>query len=57
MIMRRLEYAQGLLCTTSMNIKEVAKKCGYNNEFYFSRIFKQHRGTNPSDFRKSEWTA
>ncbi len=56
MLRRRLEYAQRLLCTASLNVKEIAGICGYDNEFYFSRIFKKHLGTSPSDFRSKRWS-
>jgi AraC-like DNA-binding protein len=54
MIMRRMEYAQGLLGSTPLSIKETARACGYQNEFYFSRIFKNYLGISPSEFRRRE---
>jgi AraC-like DNA-binding protein len=52
MLNLRLSQAIGLLSSTSLNIKEIALKVGYDNEFYFSRIFKKHFGICPSDIRK-----
>lgn len=48
----RLEAAVRLLKTTDLPIGEVSDQCGYSSIYYFSRIFMQHIGDNPSDFRK-----
>jgi len=48
---RRLLIARNLLSTTSKTVKEVACEVGYNNEFYFSRIFKKHLNCSPSTFK------
>ena len=31
-------------------IKEVANNCGFENEYYFSRVFKQKTGMTPSEY-------
>lgn len=48
---RRLLIARNLLSTTGKTVKEVACDVGYNNEFYFSRIFKKHLNCSPSIFK------
>jgi AraC-like DNA-binding protein len=49
---RRLSLARQLLSTTDMPVREVARRVGYDNEFYFSRVFKQHLQYSPSEFRR-----
>lgn len=34
------------------DITEVALSCGYNSSSYFSKVFKKHTGSSPSDFIK-----
>lgn len=48
----RLERAKGFLAKTEIPIKEIAPKCGYENEYYFSNVFKKYTGMPPSEFRK-----
>ncbi|MCG7381216.1 AraC family transcriptional regulator [Paenibacillus sp. ACRRY] len=36
---------------TDYPIKEIAKLCGYIEEFHFSKMFKQLNGTSPSNYR------
>jgi AraC-like DNA-binding protein len=55
MMQQRMETAKQLLSTTSLNIKEVAGNTGFDNEFYFSRVFKKQMGLNPSEYRKRRW--
>lgn len=48
---RRIETAKKLLSYTGMNITETALECGYNNVTYFNRMFKQHTGVTPREYR------
>lgn len=50
----RIEHAQNMLRHTGNSIQEIALSVGYQDEKYFSRIFRKITGTSPSDFRKSE---
>lgn len=41
-----------LLLTTAMSVFAVAKSCGYEDEKFFSRQFRQNCGCSPIEFRK-----
>ena len=47
----RMERACNLLETTSLSVKEVAAELGYEDPFYFSRVFKSVNQLAPSDYR------
>lgn len=47
----RLDYACKLLTDTDDPISEIAEKSGYDDYFYFSRIFKRVKGITPSAYR------
>jgi transcriptional regulator GlxA family with amidase domain len=47
----RMERACRLLETTSLSVKEVAAELGYEDQFYFSRVFKSVNRLAPSDYR------
>lgn len=47
----RLSYARELLLTTDYKVYEIANRCGYDNAFYFSRIFAKNTGCSPLRFR------
>ncbi len=49
----RMEQAGRLLATTSLSVKEIAADLGYDDPFYFSRVFKSVHGVAPSDYRQS----
>ncbi len=49
---RRLEKARTLLKETDLSIKEITAEVGYNDQNYFSRLFRNKFGVTPSDFRK-----
>ncbi len=51
---RRLEKAKQMLLETDLSIKEITGQTGYNDQNYFSRLFKNKFGISPSDFRNSE---
>jgi len=46
----RIEKAKDLMNETSLTIKEVCFKVGYNDPNYFSRIFKKYEGVAPTDY-------
>ena len=46
LIRRRMEAAQQLL-TTDLQVQEIARRCGYTDQHYFSYCFKKYSGTSP----------
>lgn len=48
----RLNHARQLLVQTESSLGEVAQAVGYPDQFYFSRIFKEHTGLTPSAYRR-----
>ena len=53
LIEARLRYAEQMLENGVLPIAEVAHRCGFSDEFYFSRLFKKHRMITPSALRIS----
>lgn len=49
----RVGYAVKLLSDGNTNITEVADKCGYADQFYFSKVFKKYIGISPSEYAAS----
>jgi AraC-like DNA-binding protein len=47
----RMQRASRLLESSSLSVKEIAAQLGYEDPFYFSRVFKSVHGLAPSDFR------
>jgi AraC-like DNA-binding protein len=47
----RLRLAQQLLISAAEPIKAVARRCGYENVFVFSKAFKRETGLSPSAYR------
>ncbi len=50
---QKLIAARELLSRSQHSVKEVASWLGFEDEFYFSRIFKRKTGLAPSDWRNS----
>ncbi len=48
----RMHQACRLLDNTDMSVKEVAATLGYDDPFYFSRLFKALNDISPSDYRQ-----
>jgi AraC-like DNA-binding protein len=48
----KMMRARELLLSTDKSIKEISFELGFQSIHYFSRIFKNKTGANPSDFRK-----
>ena len=49
----RIQRAKELLRDDSMSIQEIAEIVGYNDYFYFTKVFKKIEGISPSKYRKS----
>ncbi len=49
---RRLDSAQRLLLDTTMSVSEVARCCGYDTIYSFSRFFKSSTGLSPQKYRQ-----
>ena len=47
----RVKQACELLKNSDLPIHDISEKVGYNDYFYFSRIFKRLTGVTPSAFR------
>lgn len=51
----RLERAKEYLSTTTKTIQWIAEQVGYNDEKYFSRLFRKQVGMLPSEYRQLKW--
>lgn len=48
----KIKKAEQLVKDTNCSLSEIAYQCGFDSEFYFSRIFKAKTGKNASELRK-----
>jgi AraC family transcriptional regulator of arabinose operon len=48
----RMQEACSLLSFTSLKIKEIAEQVGYDDAYYFTRLFKKVMGKSPSKYRE-----
>ena len=51
---RRIEKAKNLLCTTGLSVTEIAFKCGFSSQGYFSERFTRICGISPTKYRSSQ---
>ena len=49
---KRIDLAEKMLQTTSLEVKQVAYQTGFNDPLYFSRMFRKIKGRSPSEYRK-----
>ncbi|WP_438447649.1 AraC family transcriptional regulator [Gorillibacterium sp. sgz5001074] len=49
----RIQRAKHLLMNSSLEIKTISEAVGFQDPYYFSRLFKRFEGVNPTDYRKS----
>ncbi len=47
----RINKAKDLLQESNFKIYEVAEKVGYNNSNYFAKVFREHSGVSPNEYR------
>jgi AraC-like DNA-binding protein len=52
-IQLKIQNACRLLDHTHLNIKEIAQRIGYDDPYYFSRIFRKVMNLSPRDYRKN----
>lgn len=52
----RLEKAAELIRYSSLSFEEIAQKVGYASGSYFTKVFKQHIGCSPRDYRSGKST-
>jgi AraC-like DNA-binding protein len=50
----RLSRAKELLATTGLSVVAVARRTGYDDPGYFTRLFTQRTGAAPSEFRRQQ---
>lgn len=48
----RIRYACDMLLNSELSIGEISAKAGFNNQYYFTRVFKKQQGITPTEFRK-----
>ncbi|MFD2668386.1 helix-turn-helix domain-containing protein [Listeria grayi] len=51
-IQLKIDQACKFMKLTDMKIYEIAKKVGYEDPYYFSRLFKKYMGLSPKVYRK-----
>ena len=49
----RIKLVENRLLYSDLRVGEIASELGFNDESHLNKIFKKHRGTTPSAFRKS----
>jgi len=50
---KKIEWAKILLESGTLNVTEVARRVGYPDPFYFSRVFKRHTGLSPQHWLRA----
>jgi len=50
----KMERARKYLLKSNLKVKEIGAKLGYDDPYYFSRIFSKHVGLSPANYRKEE---
>lgn len=54
LIHERLENAKRLMINTTLSLKEISGKTGFNSLFYFSKVFKNKMGYSPGQMRRKQ---
>ncbi len=50
----KIEYACRLLDEKKLMVMEIACRLGYENAYYFSKVFRKYMGMSPTDYQKRE---
>lgn len=54
---RRMRLAEHLLLTTDLKLDDITGQIGYQNTYYFIKVFRKYYGTTPSKFRHANRAA
>ena len=49
----RIQKAKELLREGALSVISISERCGFSNPYHFSRLFKEHTGITPSEYRKA----
>jgi AraC-like DNA-binding protein len=49
----KMQHACSMLTLTQLSVKEISESMGYNDAYYFSRLFKKFIGISPREYRRS----
>ena len=49
----RIQKAKQLLAEGAMSASAISNECGFSNPYHFCRLFKQHTGSTPTEYRKA----
>lgn len=47
-----MNRAKELLLSTSQSVKEITSACGYYSQSHFTKLFMEHEGCTPTEFRR-----
>ena len=50
---KRVENASRLLYHSDQSIKQISAECGFNDRYYFTRVFSREMGVSPARYRKN----
>ncbi|HPN84767.1 MAG TPA: AraC family transcriptional regulator [Victivallales bacterium] len=48
----RIDKAASLLTNTNLGVKEISEACGFSHSSHFGKVFLEHLGMSPSEWRK-----
>lgn len=54
LIQMRIDKSKILLLSTNLKLQNISQLCGFQNEYYFSRVFKERENITPGAFRRLE---
>lgn len=48
----RIERSKALLTRTELKVGDIGREVGYSQDYYFIRLFKEHTGVTPGEYRR-----
>lgn len=51
----KVSRAELLLQLGALSVSDIAVRVGYKDPFYFSRVFRKHKGLSPKQWQKQDW--